>query len=233
MRKILELDAPAQAPPMDVAWLRLPRHANDGYEEGVFYIANGRMLVMFNRPDTWQIGYVLPKGDFSAVKAQGMDAFRKSITDLAPWLGDRPSTIEQWHDVHLLSVKSDRLQRWHYPGLMLIGDAAHVMSPVFGVGINYAIADAVELVNAAVDSLLRGDVPDSALAEVQRLRERPTRIIQRMQAAVQERIVKRALDGKEFDLPGIAKLILRTPGLRDIPARIVASGVSPVRLAVV
>lgn len=233
MRKILELDAPAQAPPMDVAWLRLPRHANDGYEEGVFYIANGRMLVMFNRPDTWQIGYVLPKGDFSAVKAQGMDAFRKSITDLAPWLGDRPSAIEQWHDVHLLSVKSDRLQRWHYPGLMLIGDAAHVMSPVFGVGINYAIADAVELVNAAVDSLLRGDVPESALAEVQHLRERPTRIIQRMQAAVQERIVKRALDGKEFDLPGIAKLILRTPGLRDIPARVVASGVSPVRLEVV
>ncbi len=233
MRKILELEAPAQAPPMDVAWLRLPRHTTDGYEEGVFYIANGRLLVMFNRPDTWQIGYVLPKGDFSAVKAQGMEAFRKSITDLAPWLGDRPSTIEQWHDVHLLSVKSDRLQRWHYPGLMLIGDAAHVMSPVFGVGINYAIADAVELVNAAVDALLRGEVPETALAEVQRLRERPTRIIQRMQAAVQERIVKRALDGKEFDLPGIAKLILRTPGLRDIPARVVASGVSPVRLAVV
>ncbi len=102
---------------------------------------------------------------------------------------------------------------------MLIGDAAHVMSPVFGVGINYAIADAVELVNAAVDSLLRGDVPESALAEVQHLRERPTRIIQRMQAAVQERIVKRALDGKEFDLPPIAKLVLRTPLLRDIPAR--------------
>ena len=233
MRKILQLDAPAQAPPMDVAWLRLPRLAGDGYEEGVFYIASGRLLVMFNRPDTWQIGYVLPKGDFGAVKAQGMDAFRKSITELAPWLGDRPAAIEQWHDVHLLSVKSDRLQRWHYPGLILIGDAAHVMSPVFGVGINYAIADAVELVNAAVDPLLRGEAPETALAEVQRLRERPTRIIQRMQAAVQERIVKRALDGKEFDLPGIAKLILRTPGLRDIPARIVASGVSPVRLAVV
>jgi len=233
MRRILQLEAPAQAPPMDVAWLRLPRRADDGYEEGVFYIGNGRMLVMFNRPDTWQIGYVLPKGDFSAVKALGMDAFRKSITDLAPWLGDRPSAIEQWHDVHLLSVKSDRLTRWHYPGLMLIGDAAHVMSPVFGVGINYAIADAVELVNASTAALLHGDVPESALAEVQRRRERPTRIIQAMQAAVQERIVKRALDGKEFDLPTIAKLVLRTPLLRDVPARIVASGVSPVRLAVV
>ena len=123
--------------------------------------------------------------------------------------------------MHLLSVKSDRLIRWHYPGLLLIGDAAHVMSPVFGVGINYAIADAVELVNAATETLLRGDAPESALAEVQQLRERPTRIIQQMQAAVQERIVKRALDGKEFDLPPIAKVVLRTPLLRDIPARVI------------
>jgi len=141
--------------------------------------------------------------------------------------------IEQWHDVHLLSVKSDRLQRWHYPGLLLIGDAAHVMPPVFGVGINYAISDAVELVNAAADALLCGTAPESVLAEVQRRRERPTRIIQQMQAAVQERIVRRALDGKDFDLPLIAKLVLRTPLLRDIPARIIASGLSPVRLAVV
>jgi 2-polyprenyl-6-methoxyphenol hydroxylase-like FAD-dependent oxidoreductase len=115
--------------------------------------------------------------------------------------------------------------------LLLIGDAAHVMSPVFGVGINYAIADAVELVNAATDALLRGAVSEATLAEVQRLRERPTRIIQQMQAAVQERVVKRALDGKDFDLPLIAKLILCTPVLRDVPARIIASGISPVRLA--
>jgi 2-polyprenyl-6-methoxyphenol hydroxylase-like FAD-dependent oxidoreductase len=233
MRKILQLEAQAQSPPMDVAWLRLPRRADDGHEEGVFYIGNGHMLVMFARPDAWQVGYVLPKGDFASVKALGMDVFRRSIAELAPWLGDRTSAIEQWHDVHLLSVKSDRLPRWHYRGVLLIGDAAHVMSPVFGVGINYAIADAVELVNAAADALLGGAAPEEALAEVQRRRERPTRIIQRMQAAVQERIVKRALDGKDFDLPLIAKLILATPLLRDIPARIIASGLSPVRLSVV
>jgi len=186
--------------------------------------------VMFNRPDEWQIGYVVAKGDFGAVKAQGLEAFRCSIGDLVPWLADRTATIAAWHDVHLLSVKSDRLVRWHYPGLLFIGDAAHVMSPVFGVGINYAIADAVELVNVATDDLLRGTVPETVLADVQRRRERPTRIIQQMQNAVQERIVRRALAGREFDLPPIAKLILRIPWLRDVPARIIASGLSPVRL---
>ena len=233
MRKILKLEAQGQAPPMDVAWLRLPRRADDGFEEGVFYIGNGHMLVMFNRPDAWQIGYVLPKGDFGTVKALGLDAFQRSITDLAPWLGDRTAAITAWHDVHLLSVKSDRLSRWHYPGLLFIGDAAHVMSPVFGVGINYAIADAVELVNAATDDLLRGAVPEEVLAQVQRLRERPTRLIQRMQGVAQQRIVARALAGREFDLPWIAKLVLRTPRLRDVPARIIASGLAPVRVAVV
>ena len=231
MRKIQQLEAPGQAPPMDVAWLRLPRRADDRFEAGVFYIGHGHMLVMLNRPDAWQIGYVLPKGDFSSVKEMGLDAFRSSMSDLAPWLADRTSAITAWHDVHLLSVKSDLLPRWHYPGLIFIGDAAHVMSPVFGVGINYAIADAVELVNAAADELLRGDVTETTLAEVQRRRERPTRMIQRMQAAVQERVVQRALAGREFDLPLIAKMLLRVPGLRDIPARIIASGLKPVRLA--
>jgi 2-polyprenyl-6-methoxyphenol hydroxylase-like FAD-dependent oxidoreductase len=230
MRKILRLEAPGQSPPMDVAWLRLPRRADDSFEEGVFYIGDGHLLVMFNRPDEWQIGYVVAKGDFGTVKVQGLEAFRRSIGDLVPWLRDRTATITAWHDVHLLSVKSDRLARWHYPGLLFIGDAAHVMSPVFGVGINYAIADAVELVNVATDDLLRGVVPESAFAQVQRRRERPTRIIQQMQNAVQDRIVRRALTGHAFDLPPIARLVLRIPRLRDVPARIIASGLSPVRL---
>src|SRR5262249_978957 len=150
-------------------------------EAGAFYIGGGRMLVMLNRPDTWQIGYVLPKGDFAHVKALGIEAFRASIGELAPWLTDRTEAIPDWHDVHLVSVKSDRLERWYFPGLLFVGDAAHVMSPVFGVGINYAIADAVEFVNLATDSLLEGHVSQSVLAQVQRRRERPTRIIQRLQ----------------------------------------------------
>jgi 2-polyprenyl-6-methoxyphenol hydroxylase-like FAD-dependent oxidoreductase len=230
IRKIMQLEAPGQAPPMDVAWLRLPRRADDGFETGAFYIGGGHMLVLLTREDTWQIGYVLPKGDFHTVKEQGLDAFRRSIDALVPWLAPRTSAIAAWSDVHLLSVKSDRLERWHQPGLMLIGDAAHVMSPVFGVGINYAIADAVELVNVATDDLLRGVVPDAMLAEVQRRRERPTQIIQRMQGVVQEQIVRRALAGVEFDLPWIAKLALRIPLLRDVPARIVAAGLTPLKL---
>ena len=231
MRKLLGLEAVAQSPPMDVAWLRLPRHADDRYDAGVFYIGHGHLLVMLNRPDAWQIGYVLPKGDFAAVKALGLEAFRNSMSDLAPWLAGRTETIAAWHDVHLLSVKSDRLPRWHFPGLVFIGDAAHVMSPVFGVGINYAIADAVELVNVATSDLLRGVAQETSLAAVQRLRERPTRTIQRMQSAVQERIVARALDGREFDLPWAMKALLAVPWLRDVPARIIASGISPVRLS--
>ena len=196
MRKILRIEAIEQSPPMDVAWLRLPRRPEDGFEEGVFYIGHGHMLVMLNRPDAWQIGYVLPKGDFAQAKSQGLDAFRQSIADLAPWLADRTSALADWSDVHLLSVKSDRLARWHYPGMIFIGDAAHVMSPVFGVGINCAIADAVELVNIATDALLDGRVPQRILAQVQRRRERPTRIVQRMQGAAQERVVRRALAGR-------------------------------------
>ncbi len=230
IRKIMNLEATGQAPPMDVAWLRLPRRAEDGYEAGAGYIGGGHMLVLLARSDAWQIGYVLPKGDFHTVKEQGLDAFRRSIDVLVPWLASRTSAIAAWSDLHLLSVKSDRLERWYQPGLMLIGDAAHVMSPVFGVGINYAIADAVELVNVATDDLLRGQVPESTLFEIQRRRERPTRIIQRMQGVVQEQIVRRALAGVEFDLPWIAKLVLRIPVLRDVPARIVAAGLTPLKL---
>jgi len=231
MRKIVRLEPIAQSPPMDVAWLRLPRRDDDGHDTGVFYIGGGRMLVMLNRPDTWQVGYVLPKGDFAHVKALGIEAFRASIGGLATWIADRTDAIRDWHDVHLLSVKSDRLARWYFPGLMFIGDAAHVMSPVFGVGINYAIADAVELVNLATDSLLQGRVSQTVLAQVQRRRERPTRIIQRLQGVAQERIVSRALAGREFNLPWPMRALRHVPRLRDVPARIIATGLTPLKLA--
>jgi 2-polyprenyl-6-methoxyphenol hydroxylase-like FAD-dependent oxidoreductase len=233
MRKLQKLEAVSSSPPMDIGWFRFPRREDDALTAGVFYIGNGHMLVTLARPDAWQIGYILPKGDFASVKERGLDAFRASICELVPAFADRVATIGAWHDVHLLSVKSDLLPRWHYPGLIFIGDAAHVMSPVFGVGINYAIADAVELVNRATDGLLAGDASESALAEVRRLRERPTRMIQRMQNVAQRRIVELALSGRTFDLPLIAKIALRVPRLRDVPARIIASGFQPVRLAVV
>lgn len=230
VRRILRIDGTGQAPPMDVAWLRLPRRAEDGFESGAFYVGNGHMLVMLNRLDSWQLGYVFPKGDFHAVKEQGIESFRASIGALVPWLSDRAATIAEWRDVHLLPVHSDRLDVWHHPGVLFIGDAAHVMSPVFGVGINYAIADAVEFVNVLSEHLLQGRAPDAALAEVQTRRERPTRIIQRMQGVAQQNIVRRALAGREFDLPLIARVLLRIPGLRDVPARIIAQGLTPLRI---
>jgi len=235
VRKILRIEAGGQGagdtPPMDVAWLRLPRRAEDGFESGAFFVGNGRMLVMFNRPQLWQIGYVFPKGDFNTVKGLGIEAFRTSIGALVPWLADRVGAIADWTDLHLLPVKSDCLAQWHRPGVLFVGDAAHVMSPVFGVGINYAIGDAVEFVNVLADHLLRGEAPEAALAEVQARRERPTRVIQRMQAVVQQHIVRRALTEREFDLPLIAKLLLRTPVLRDVPARIIAQGLTPLKIA--
>jgi 2-polyprenyl-6-methoxyphenol hydroxylase-like FAD-dependent oxidoreductase len=231
VRRILQIDGVGQAPPMDVAWLRLPRRADDGFESGAFYVGNGHMLVIFNRLDAWQLGYVFPKGDFHAVKERGIDVFRQSIGELVPWLADRVTSITDWHDVHLLPIKSDRLEQWHHPGVLFIGDAAHVMSPVFGVGINYAIADAVEFVNVLGDHLVQGRAPDAALAQVQARRERPTRIIQRMQGVAQQNIVRRALAGREFDLPLIGKLLLRIPGLRDVPARIIAQGLAPLKIA--
>ena len=109
VRRILQIDGVGQAPPMDVAWLRLPRRAEDGFESGAFYVGNGHMLVIFNRLDAWQIGYVFPKGDFHAVKERGIEQFRQSIGDLVPWLADRVTSIAAWHDVHLLPIKSDRL----------------------------------------------------------------------------------------------------------------------------
>jgi 2-polyprenyl-6-methoxyphenol hydroxylase-like FAD-dependent oxidoreductase len=231
VRRILKIDGAGQAPPMDVAWLRLPRRAEDGFESGAFYVGNGHMIVMFNRMDAWQLGYVFPKGDFHAVKERGIESFRRSIGALVPWLADRVDAISAWHDVHLLPVKSDRLAQWHHPGVLFIGDAAHVMSPVFGVGINYAIADAVELVNVLGDDLSHGRAPDAALAAFQARRERPTRIIQRMQGLAQRHVVRRALAEREFDLPLIAKILLRVPGLRDVPARIVAQGLTPLKIA--
>jgi 2-polyprenyl-6-methoxyphenol hydroxylase-like FAD-dependent oxidoreductase len=230
VRKILRLEAEAQSPPMDVAWLRLPRVAADGDRTGNFYVGGGHMIVMFNRPTEWQLGYVFPKGDFHSVKELGIESFRASIAKLVPWLADRVNTIRDWRDVHLLAVKSDRLKTWHYPGVMLIGDAAHVMSPVFGVGINYAIADAVELANQLAEPLARGLAPDDVLAEVQRRRERPTRIIQRMQGVVQQQIVRRALAERDFELPLPARLLLSIPGLRNIPARLIAQGLTPLKV---
>ena len=229
LRKLTGVEAQAQSTVMDVAWFRLPRRADDGLDTGGFFIGGGRLVIMLVRPEEWQVGYVFPKGDYAAVREEGLDAFRQSIVSRVPWLADRVDAITGWRDVHLLSVKADRLSRWHVPGLLFIGDAAHVMSPVGGIGINYAIADAVEAANVLGPVLGKGgDVRaevDGALMDVQRRRERPTRIVQRIQSVLQHNIVARALRAGEFRLPWLARAVLAVPGLRDVPPRAIALGI--------
>jgi 2-polyprenyl-6-methoxyphenol hydroxylase-like FAD-dependent oxidoreductase len=230
LRRLAGFTAEGLSPPMDVAWLRLPREASDEVDTGAFYIAHGRICVLLTRPKEWQLGYVFPKGDFNEIKKQGIEAFRNDIASIVPWLGNRVENIKDFSEVHLLTVKSDRLEKWYRDGLLFIGDAAHAMSPVGGVGINYAISDAVEAANVLTAPLLADEISEKHLASVQQRRMKPTRSIQRLQSLMQKYIVSRALKDQEFDLPLIAKIILKIPLLRDIPGRTMALGISRVRL---
>lgn len=227
LRKLAGFEVKPNAPPMDVLWFRLPREQGDVEDAGGGVIGSGKMLITLNRADEWQIGYVFPKGRFQKLKAQGLEAFQQSIVKLAPWFGDRVKTIQSWSDVSLLSVASSRLSRWYRGGLLLIGDAAHVMSPVGGVGINYAMMDAVETANVLGESLAQGKVSIRELAEVQKRRMFATKFIQWFQRLLQQNIISEALQSKEvFRLPWIARIMLKIPFLRALPARIVGFGVN-------
>jgi 2-polyprenyl-6-methoxyphenol hydroxylase-like FAD-dependent oxidoreductase len=173
---------------------------------------------------------VLPKGGYQRLKAEGLIALQQAIASTVPWLADRVDLLNDWRRVNLLSVEANRLIRWHRPGLLLLGDAAHVMLPVGGVGINCAIADAVEAANVLVEPLRTGRILESQLAEVQRRREGWTRIVQRAQAAQQRRILRALESGTPFRLPPLLRVILRVPGLRNLPARIIGFGGRRVRL---
>lgn len=237
LRKLTGLEARERAAPMDVSWFRLPRRPGDGFEAGGFFIGHGRMLICIPRVGEWQIGYVFPKGDFNAVKERGIESFRANIASTVPWLADRAEAIDDFSHIHLLNVKADCLPVWHQNGLLLIGDAAHVMSPVGGVGINAAISDAVETANVlgyeGTEPLLAAGPPGTeVLARIQRRRARPTRIIQAVQSRVQTLLVARALASEAFEIPKPAQVLFRTPGLRQLPIRVFALGVSRTRLAV-
>ncbi|HEY5644339.1 MAG TPA: FAD-dependent oxidoreductase [Pseudomonadales bacterium] len=234
LRRLTGAQATQRAAPMDVCWFRLPRFDADGGDSGGFFVGRGRMLITIPRATSWQIGYVFPKGDFGEVRASGIDAFRRSVAETVPWLADRTATITDFDAVHLLNVKADCLATWHRPGLLFIGDAAHVMSPVGGVGINAAISDAVETANVLAHPdhprLAHGPPPENLLAEIQRRRARPTRIIQAVQSRIQDLLVRRAISGREFDVPLPVRALIAIPGVRQIPIRIFALGVSRTRL---
>ncbi len=219
------------SPPMDVLWFRLPRRPDDPRDQITFYIGGGLFVLFLDRGDEWQVGYVLMKGKFAETKAAGLDALRANLVRLVPWVADRAEHLHDWKQVAVLSVESSRVPTWHQPGLLLIGDAAHVMSPVGGVGINYAIQDAVETANILADALKAGQVSEAQLAEVQKCREPAVKAIQRFQGLVQEQVVRTALGSdRPFRLPWPARLLLAIPILRDLPAKLIAFGIRRVRV---
>jgi 2-polyprenyl-6-methoxyphenol hydroxylase-like FAD-dependent oxidoreductase len=235
VRRLAGFEPVKTSPPMDVLWFKLPREEGD--PEGlVGRFGRGHIAVMLDRHDYWQAGYVIPKGTFPELRREGIESLHRGFADLIPEYAGRIEHVKDWKQASLLSVESSICPRWYRPGLLLIGDAAHVMSPVAGVGINYAIQDAVAAANVLSGPLKESqerlvDLDTRYLAGVQRRRELPTRLIQRFQALIQQRVLAPALRSNErFAPPLFLRLLLRVPVLGNIPSRIVAFGFWPVRV---
>jgi 2-polyprenyl-6-methoxyphenol hydroxylase-like FAD-dependent oxidoreductase len=213
--------------PIDVLWFRISRKPDDATD--MFgHIEAGKMMVMLDRGDYWQCAYVIPKGGIERVQSKGLEAFRSAVVEMTPFFRDRISEIRNWDDVKLLTVSINRLREWHEPGLLCIGDAAHAMSPVGGVGINLAVQDAVAAANILAVPLKEKRVTQALLAAVQRRREFPMRVIQRIQVVVQDRLLAPALSSTERPKPPWpAKLMNWFPVLRRIPARVIGMGFRP------
>ena len=213
--------------PMDVLWMRFSRLASEP-DQTLGRLDAGRMLVMINRGDYWQCAYLIPKGQFGAIQANGLDAFCSEIGRLAPVLQSRVGELQSWDDIKLLTVTIDRLRQWSRPGLLCIADAAHAMSPIGGVGINLAIQDAVAAANILVEPLRAGMVTIDHLKQVQMRREWPTRCTQALQVLIQKRVVSRVLSSRTLIAPlWPLRLAQRWPALQRIPARVVGVGFRP------
>jgi 2-polyprenyl-6-methoxyphenol hydroxylase-like FAD-dependent oxidoreductase len=227
VREKAGLDVMDLGAPMDVLWMRLSRHLSDP-EQTLGRVDAGRIFVMLNRGDYWQCAYVIPKGGFDQIHRGGLTAFRGEIERLAPYLRDRVGELGDWSDIKLLTVAVDRLRVWHRPGLLCIGDSAHAMSPIGGVGINLAIQDAVAAANILVPPLRRGAVSDHDLRAVQRRREFPTRATQWLQVFLQNRVIGQVLQSTGKLSPPLAlRLLGQWPLLRRLPARLVGLGFRP------
>jgi 2-polyprenyl-6-methoxyphenol hydroxylase-like FAD-dependent oxidoreductase len=230
LRKLAGLGPIKRSEPMEVLWFRLPRDPTDEDDKAMLNIGEGNFIVLLGRMNEWQVGYVMPQGGYQKLKKNGLSEFRESIKATVPWLANRVGFINDWHQVSLLSVEASCLSRWHRPGLLLIGDAAHIMLPVGGVGINCAISDSVEAANVLSNPLREGHVTEEMLVEVQHRRERLTRMIQGFQTMLQKRIVASLKSGKAFTPPFALRAMIRLPLLRDLPARVMALGIQPAKL---
>lgn len=213
--------------PMDVLWMRMSRHPTDP-EQTFGRFDSGRILVFLNREDYWQTAYLIPKGKADELRQEGIPAFRQELVRLAPFLQDRVDELRDWNNIKLLTVAVDRLSRWFRPGLLCIGDAAHAMSPIGGVGINLAIQDAVATANLLGERLRQGTLSLGDLRAVQRRRTFPTRATQRMQVIVQNNVIRRVLGSTRPLKPAWpVKLLGRWKFLQRIPARVVGMGFRP------
>jgi 2-polyprenyl-6-methoxyphenol hydroxylase-like FAD-dependent oxidoreductase len=213
--------------PMDVLWFRISKAKTD-IDNTLGVVARGRLMVLINRNDYWQAGFIIPKGTGEARHQRPIAEFQAEVAKIAPFLADRVGEIKSWKDVSLLTVTVDRLERWHQPGLLLIGDAAHAMSPMGGVGINLAIQDAIATANVVGPALRDGQpIDEGLLAKVQARRLFPTRVIQKIQVLAQRRVIDPVLNtaGPPPKLPPLLKFLLKFRFVRHIPARLFGRGV--------
>ncbi|MDQ3808756.1 MAG: FAD-dependent oxidoreductase [Chloroflexota bacterium] len=228
LRGLAGLEPMRTASPVDFLWFRLPRQPAD--PPGGVYVGDGGWIALLNRGADWQVGYSLAKGGYARLRARGLDALRRSVELRVPWLADRTESLRSWHETSLLSVEVCRLRRWYAPGLLLIGDAAHTMSPVGAVGISEAIQDAAVASNVLGPRLRAGEVNETDLAAVQRRREWPVRIVQAYQRLVQACFLASGSGAATNRVRLVLELQARIPILRDLAPRILGRGVGRVRL---
>jgi 2-polyprenyl-6-methoxyphenol hydroxylase-like FAD-dependent oxidoreductase len=232
LRSLASFEPQRSSPPIDVLWTHLAKEPGDAADEGTMHVGGGHFVVIFDRGENWLVGYVYLKGGFQALRSAGISELAKQLGEVVPAWKDRFARhLTDWKQCPVLNVESNRLPVWHRPGLLLIGDAAHVMSPVGGVGINYAIQDAIETANQLAGKLKAGAVTDADLAGVQQMREWPVKVIQGVQRAIQDRIVAAGLkQGVAFRLPLAVRILTSMPGLRLILPKIIGWGVRPARV---
>jgi 2-polyprenyl-6-methoxyphenol hydroxylase-like FAD-dependent oxidoreductase len=212
--------------PIDVLWMRISKHEEDP-QQGLGFFQHGKLVVLLDRGDYWQCGYVIPKGAFDLIKARGLSRFHDELVGMVGFLRDRVAELDDWSKIRLLTVQINRLRKWYREGLLCIGDAAHAMSPAGGVGINLAIQDAVAAANLLAEKLRQGPVSIVDFHKVQRRREWPAALIQRMQAFIHRHVVTGRETSSKSSLPLFPLLLKHFPILRQLPARFIGIGPRP------
>ena len=230
LRHLIGVEPVKTSPPMDVVWFRLPKKPTDPSDAAEIFVGGSKFIVLLDRGDQWQLGFAILKGSFAAIRTAGIEVMRQAVATMIPWLADRVEHLHDWKDVAVLNVESSRVEKWYKPGLLLIGDAAHVMSPVGGVGINVAIQDSIAVANLLTDPLLKGVVTEADLEKVQKLREPGVKGVQKFQTMLQGRLAGPGLTEQEFRVPWFIRLALSLPIIRNIPAKMIAFGPHRVRL---